>query len=61
MGLTAEVTRTGCVCDIQIPSENTELQIVALDHKPVNGVGAGPAADFAPEFLKRCHAVALAS
>lgn len=61
MGLAAEVARTGSICGIHVPSENRELRIVALDHKPVNGAGAAPAADFASEFLKRCHAVALAS
>jgi len=55
MGFSAEVTRPGAICSLQVPSKNRELRIAALNHKPVvRGIG-DPAADLASEFLNSGH------
>lgn len=60
MGFSAEVASSRGIRSFRLPLENTELGITALNHKPVVRAISDPSADFASEFLKRCHAVALA-
>jgi hypothetical protein len=53
MSLAAEVT---CFCGtgrFDIPAENRELRIAALNHKPVDGILGYDAADLTSKFLKR--------
>lgn len=32
-----------------------EIEITALNYKPVDGTAAHNSTDFTPEFLQRCH------
>ena len=43
------------LCRFRVPLDNGELQIFALNDKPVNRIAGNCSADFTPEFLYRCH------
>jgi hypothetical protein len=60
MGFSAEMASSGSICCLRIPLEHTEFHIAALNDKPVIWVIGDSSADFASEFLKRGHAMALA-
>jgi hypothetical protein len=60
MGFSAEMAGSGSIGCVGIPLEDGELGIAALNDKPVIWMAGDPSADFAPKFLKRSHAVALA-
>ena len=53
MRFPAEVPRAGRVRGFQVPPENSELRITALNHKPMGGVAVHRSTNFTFEFLKR--------
>jgi hypothetical protein len=57
MSFTAEVPRSGAICSLQVPPEDRELRIAALNHKPVIRAVGDPAANFASEFLESTHKI----
>lgn len=61
MGFSAEMAGTGCIRCFRIPLQNTQVGIIALNNEPMNRGICDPAADFASELLKSCHALHLAS
>jgi hypothetical protein len=60
MGLSAEVASSSRAHGICTPLKDSELGIAALNDKPVIWVVGDSSTDFTSEFLKSCHAVALA-
>jgi hypothetical protein len=57
MGFPAEVASSSGICRLCIPLEYSELRVATLNHKPVIRISVDPAANFAPEFLKRGHGI----
>jgi hypothetical protein len=55
MGFTAVVPYSRRDCRFSIPFDNREVQISALNHKPVNGIAGHCSADFTTEFAYHCH------
>ena len=54
-GFTAAVPGSRRVRSIEVPFMHGEIEITALNYKPVDGTAAHNSTDFTPEFLQRCH------
>ena len=52
--------RSGRTCGIQIPFENSELRIAALNHKPMSRIVGYRSADLTTEFPKKGHKFLIA-
>lgn len=57
----AEVASSGSIRCFQIPVENSQLRITALNHEPVIWVSGNSSVAFAPEFLRGGYALHLVS
>jgi hypothetical protein len=55
MGLPAEVPCPRRIGRLRLPPKNRKLRVSAPNYKPASGVAGYGSANFAPEFLKRCH------
>jgi hypothetical protein len=56
VGFAAEMAGSGAIGGGQIPLDDGELLISALDHKPMDGIVTDDAANLALEFLQTRHA-----
>jgi hypothetical protein len=59
MGFATEMPRGGTASGSQIPLDDFELPISALDHKPMDRILADGPANLALEFLQTRHALSV--